>query len=165
MKIDGDSFVTLDYLIRVGQEETYPPGGQSEQVSFLMGRGVMPPGLEEAIIGLQVNDHRVLRLSPAQAYGEIDHDLIMEVPREEFPAELELHPGLVFETEDEEGRPAYFMIQEVRPDLVVIDFNHPLAGKELEVSFTVRQVREATPQDLEQCPSCSEGETGGTHRH
>ncbi len=165
MKIDKNSSVTIDYLICMGEREFYPPNGQPEEISFCMGWGAMPPGLEEAMLGKEVNHQQVLLLSPAEAYGEIDRELIMEVPRADFPPDLELRPGLVFETESEEGRQVYFVVQEVRPETVVIDFNHPLAGKELEITFTVRQVREATQEDLGQYHSYFEGEAEGSHQH
>jgi FKBP-type peptidyl-prolyl cis-trans isomerase SlyD len=162
MKIDKNSFVTIDYLIRMGERETYPPSGKPEEISFCMGWGAMPPGLEEAMMGMQTSDQKIVRLSPQEAYGDLDRELIMEVPRSDFAADIELKTGLIFETENEEGHPVYFIVQEVHPDHVVIDFNHPLAGKELEVSFTVRQVREATQEDLKEhhactCSQCAEG--------
>ena len=167
MKIDKNSFVTIDYLIKLGEDETYPPSGQPEEISFCLGWGAMPPGLEDAMLGMEPREGKVVLLSAEEAYGELDEELIMEVPREEFAPEVELQPGLVFETENEEEQIVYFIVQEVHPDKVVIDFNHPLAGKELEVSFTVRQVREATPEDLQQhqgC-TCSECGEGGPHQH
>jgi FKBP-type peptidyl-prolyl cis-trans isomerase SlyD len=165
MKIDKNSFVTIDYLIRLGEREFYPPSGTPEEISFCMGWGAMPVGLETAMMGMGPEEHKVLNLSPEEAYGGIDRELIMEVPRGDFAPDLELRPGLVFETENEDGHPVCFVVQEVKDDTVVIDFNHPLAGKELEVSFTVRQVREATPEDLEQDHSCFECEEGAPHRH
>ncbi len=164
MKIDKNSFVAIDYLIRMGEKDYYPPNGKPEEISFCMGWGVMPPGLEEALMGLEENVQKVVRLSAAEAYGETDQELIMEVPLSDFAPDVDLKPGQVFETEDEEGHQVYFVVQEVRPESAVIDFNHPLAGKELEVSFTVRQVREATPEDLQQQHSCFECE-GGEHKH
>jgi FKBP-type peptidyl-prolyl cis-trans isomerase SlyD len=167
MKIDKNSFVTIDYLIHLGKEETYPPDGKPEAISFCMGWGAMPPGLEEALIGMAVNDHKVITLAAEQAYGKFDDELVMEVPRADFGLEVELRPGLVFETENEEGQPVYFIVQEVGPESVRIDFNHPLAGKNLEVAFTIRQVREATPEDLKEhhtC-TCSECQEGGSHHH
>lgn len=164
MLIDKNSFVTIGYLIRMGEEEYYPQSGQPEEISFCMGWGVMPMGLEEALLGMEENEQKVVRLTAAEAYGETDQELIMEVPRGDFAPEVELNPGQVFETEDEEGNPVYFVVQEVRPDSAIIDFNHPLAGRELEVSFTVHQVREATPEDLQQQHSCVECE-GGSHQH
>ena len=101
------------------------------------------------MIGLEQGDQKVVHLSAEQAYGEFDQELVMEVPRADFAPDLELKPGLVFETENDEGQAVYFIVQEVKDDAVVIDFNHPLAGKDLEVTLSVRQVREATPEDLE----------------
>jgi FKBP-type peptidyl-prolyl cis-trans isomerase SlyD len=167
MKIDKSSCVTIDYLINLGKDETYPPDGKAEEISFCMGWGAMPPGLEEALLGLEENDHRVVTLSAEQAYGELDDELLMEVPRSDFAAEVEVRPGLVFETENEDGQEVFFIIKEVNDETVLIDFNHPLAGKDLEISFTIRQVREATPEDLKehQACTCSECQEGGSHQH
>jgi FKBP-type peptidyl-prolyl cis-trans isomerase SlyD len=167
MNIDKKSFVTIDYLINLGEAETYPPDGKPEEISFCMGWGAMPPGLEEALIGMQADESKVIKLAAEQAYGELDDELLMEVPRSDFGPEVELRPGMVFETENEDGQTVYFIVQEVRPDSVLIDFNHPLAGKDLEVSFTIRQVREATPEDLKehQACTCSACQEGGSHQH
>jgi FKBP-type peptidyl-prolyl cis-trans isomerase SlyD len=167
MKIDKNAFVTIDYLIRMGDQETYPPSGEPEEISFCMGWGSMPPGLEDAMQGLEAGDQKMVHLTPEEAYGEFDQELVMEVPRSDFAPDLELRPGLVFETENDEGHIVYFIVQEIKDDLVVIDFNHPLAGKALEVSFTVRQVRESTPEDLEgqEGCSCSQCTEGGPNSH
>lgn len=167
MKIEKNSFVTIEYLIRLGEQETYPPNGEPEEISFCLGWGVMPPGLEEAMLGLSPNDQRVVHLSAEEAYGEFDEEMVMEVDRGDFPPDQEIQPGLVFETENDEGNTVYFVVQEVKDDVVVIDFNHPLAGKALDITFTVRQVREATPEDLEehQGCTCSQCEEEGHHSH
>ena len=125
MKIDKNSFVTIDYLINLNDNETYPPDGKPEEISFCMGWGAMPPGLEETLMGLEENDHKVVKLSAAEAYGEFDDELLLEVPRSDFAPEVELRPGLVFETEDEDGQTVFFIVQEVQPDTVLINFNHP----------------------------------------
>ena len=167
MNIDKNSFVSIDYLINLGGGETYPPDGKAEEISFCMGGEAMPPGLEEALMGMKVDDSKVINLSAEAAYGELDEELLMEVPRSDFGPEVELRPGLVFETENEDGETVYFIVEEVRDESVHINFNHPLAGKDLEVSFTIRQVREATPEDLkeqETC-ACSECQEGGSHQH
>jgi FKBP-type peptidyl-prolyl cis-trans isomerase SlyD len=167
MKIDKSSFVTIDYLINLNDQETYPPDGQPEEISFCMGWGAMPPGLEEALLGLDVSDRKTVSLTAEEAYGAFDDELLMEVPRSDFAPEVELRPGLVFETENEDGQTVFFIVQEVRSETVLIDFNHPLAGKDLTVSFTIRQVREATPEDLkeQQVCTCSECQEGGSHQH
>ncbi len=164
MKINEKSYVTIEYLIRLGEKETYPPGGQPERVSFPMGQGIMPPGLEKALLGLSVNDHQVVHLNQEQAYGALDPELVMEVPRDDFPQGTEVRPGMIFETENDEGRPIFFLVREVGAQAVTIDFNHPLAGHALEVDFTIREVRETTPADLS-APACSCGCQGEPHQH
>jgi FKBP-type peptidyl-prolyl cis-trans isomerase SlyD len=167
MKIDKNSFVTIDYLINLDEDETYPPDGKPEEISFCMGYGAMPPGLEEALLGMGVDEEKTISLSAEEAYGEFDDELVMEVPRSDFGPEVELRPGLVFETENEDGQAVYFIVQEVGPESVHIDFNHPLAGRDLKVTCTIRQVREATPEDLKEhhACDCQECQEGGSHQH
>lgn len=162
MKVTSSSFVTIDYLIRTGDNEHYPRSGEPEELSFCLGWGLMPAPLEEAMLGMTLKEHKVVRLTPLQAFGEVDEKLILEVPRTDFAPEVHPEPGDVFETTDEEGHPTYFVVKAVQPDLVTIDFNHPLAGKEVEFVITVKGVREATPEDIK---SCSCPECGGSHPH
>ncbi|MFZ2087512.1 MAG: peptidylprolyl isomerase [Desulfobaccales bacterium] len=162
MKVTPNSFVTIDYVIRAGDDERYPKTGEPENMSFPMGFGLMPAPLEEAMVGMSLNEEKTVRLSPQQAFGEVDQELIQEVPRGEFDPSTNPEPGDVFETEDEEGHPVYFVVKSSGPENVVIDFNHPLAGKEVEFAITLKEVREATPEDVKGC-SCSE--CGGSHSH
>ncbi len=158
MKVSENSFVTIDYLIRLQGGQTFPASGVPETISFCMGHGMMPPALEAAMLGMAVNERKHVHLAPSEAYGEVDEELIIEVNRAEFGPEADLRPGLVFETLDDDNHPVYFVVVEVKPDTVVIDFNHPLAGKEVEIDFTIRGVREATPEDLSQCSCCGGGD-------
>jgi FKBP-type peptidyl-prolyl cis-trans isomerase SlyD len=167
MKVAANSVVSVDYLIRLSDGESYPKDGKAEEISFILGTGVMPPGLEEALVGLEAGDQKVVKLSPDQAYGEFDDSMVMEVDRKDFEHSLELEPGMVFETVDEENQPVFFIVSELKGERVVIDFNHPLAGKELEFSITIKNVREATPEDLaqQQACGCSSCGCGGEHNH
>ncbi|OGP71787.1 MAG: hypothetical protein A2Y80_04650 [Deltaproteobacteria bacterium RBG_13_58_19] len=164
MKVERNSFVTLDYLICREGRDLYPQDGQPAVISFCLGWGVMPPDLEESLLDMKVDEHKSVHLTPQQAYGEIDKNLIVEVPRADFDPQMELKPGLVYETMDEEDHPIHFIIREVQLEKVIIDFNHPLAGMELDISFTVRQVREATPEDLQHHQGCNSCQ-GDAHHH
>ena len=165
MKIDENSFVTIDYLIRLGNQETFPPNSQAEEISLCMNWGAMPPGLEKALIGMKAKEHKVVQLTPEEGYGELDQELIMEVPRSDFPEDMELGVGQVFETEDDEGHSMFFLVRELQDDAVVIDLNHPLAGKDLEVTVTVKQVRPATPEELKGVCTCEACASGSGHNH
>jgi len=162
MKVTPTSFVTIDYVIRTGESEYYPRTREPEELSFCLGWGLMPGPLEEAMVGMTKNEEKTIQLAPQEAFGEVDANLIQEVPRAEFDPEANPEEGDVFETTDEEGHPVYFVVREMRPESVVIDFNHPLAGKEVAFEITLKEVREATPDDVKgcSCPDC-----GGTHPH
>lgn len=149
MKIDKNSFVSLEYQLRIGKDEVYPAPNDYEEISLYLGGGGMPPGLEAALLGMEADEHKVVNLKPSEAFGEVDEKMIIEVSRAEFDPAVELRPGLIFDATDKKGQTSKFYIRELRPETVVIDFNHPLAGKELEISVTVREVREATPEDIE----------------
>lgn len=162
VKVNENSFVTIDYLIRLKGGQTFPQDGVPESIAFCLGHGVMPPALEDAMMGMAVQEHKNVHLTAAEAYGEVDQELLTEVARADFEGETDLRPGLVFETVDEEDHPVYFVVAEVKGDTVVIDFNHPLAGQDVEIDFTVKEVRPATPEDLQGCACCGGGEP---HQH
>jgi len=162
MRVTPTSFVTIDYLIRSDEDEYFPDTREPEELSFCLGAGLMPGPLEEALVGMAPNEHKTVRLSPEEGFGEVDENLILEVPRQEFDPEVNPEPGDVFETTDEEGHPVYFIVRSLESDSVVIDFNHPLAGKEVEFAITLKTVREATSEDLQAC-SCTD--CGGSHPH
>jgi len=166
MKVTPTSFVSIDYLIRTGDHDHYPRSGKPEELSFCLGCGLMPAHLEEALVGMALEELKTVRLTPQQAFGEVDEKLVLEVPRADFAPEVHPEPGDAFETTDEEGHPAYFVVKAVMPDTVTIDFNHPLAGKEVEFVITLKGVREATPEDMKTSScSCSCSQCGGSDPH
>jgi FKBP-type peptidyl-prolyl cis-trans isomerase SlyD len=164
MKITPTSFVTLDYLMRTADQDPLPPNAQGEEISLCLGMGLLPPSLEEAMVGMGINEQKTVRLTPEQSFGEVDESLITEVPRKDFDPVAAPKPGDVYETMDEQGHPVYFMVKELKDDTVVIDFNHPLAGKEVIFTITVKAVREATPEDLAGFSTCSCGRST-PHEH
>jgi len=162
MKVTPSSFVTIDYLIRTAESETFPDSGTPEELSFCLGCGLMPPDLEQALLGMSVHEHKVVTLSPEQAFGPVDDKLIQQVPLADFGQDRPPEPGDIFETVDEEGHTVYFVVRQVEADLATIDFNHPLAGKDVEFAITLKGVREASPEDIKGC-TC--GACGGDHPH
>jgi FKBP-type peptidyl-prolyl cis-trans isomerase SlyD len=99
--------------------------------------------------GKGAGDALQVKVSPDEGYGEHDPEKIEEVPRGEFPDELELKVGGILTATDPEGHEMDFLVKELRKDTVLVDFNHPLAGKTLHFDVTVREVRAATAEELE----------------
>ncbi len=149
MEIKKDSVVSVDYRLHLGDGKIIDESDPSDPLVYLHGHDEVIPGLEKALEGKKVGDSFKAQIPPEDAYGDYEPEGVEEVPREEFPAELELEAGGVVSATDEEGDDVDFLVKEIREKTVVVDFNHPLAGKTLHYEVTVREVRAATPEELE----------------
>ncbi len=149
MEIAKDTVVSIEYRLHLGDgkiiEETEP----GDPVVYLHGYEEIVPGLEKSLEGKKAGDSLQAQVSPADGYGDYDPEDVEEVPREEFPADMELVAGGIVTATDEDGDEVEFLIKEVRPGTVVVDFNHPLAGKTLHFEVTVKEVRKASAEELE----------------
>ncbi len=161
MKIAKGHVVAVDYSLHLGNGEVVDASEPGEPLTYLHGEGQIVPGLESALEGLDVGESRKVVVAPDQGYGARDPRGIQEVPRGAFPADLEFRPGLELTAEGEDGEPVPFTIREVKPESVVIDLNHPLAGETLHFDVTVREVRAATAEELEHGHAHGPGE----HHH
>jgi FKBP-type peptidyl-prolyl cis-trans isomerase SlyD len=149
MEITKDTVVSIDYRLHLGDGNIVDESDEGDPLVYLHGYEEIVPGLEKALEGKKAGDALKVTVAPEDAYGEYNQDGVEEVPREEFPPDLELEAGGVVTATDEDGDDVDFLVKEVREKTVVVDFNHPLAGKTLHFEVTVREVRKATPEELE----------------
>jgi FKBP-type peptidyl-prolyl cis-trans isomerase SlyD len=125
----------------------------ADPVEFYFGGADLLPKVEEALEGQGVGFDTHLHLEPEHAFGEYDSGLVCFEDRALFPAELE--PGMQFEglpegsATPDMAADAVYTVTEVYPSHVVLDGNHPLAGMALRLHVTVRDVREATAEEIE----------------
>lgn len=149
MKIAKGSVVGVDYSLHLGDGEVVDASEPGDPLIFLQGEEQIVPGLELALEGLEVGDTKQVVVAPADGYGEHDARGVEEVPRTAFPPDFEPQVGMELTAQGADGEPMPFTIREVKLESVVIDLNHPLAGKTLHFDITVREVRTATPEELE----------------
>ncbi len=116
-------------------------------LSFIVGKGQIIPGLEEKIKELKAGDNAKISVAPADAYGEYDNEAVQTLPREQF-AGLELTVGMTLYGQGEQGETVQVVVKNFDDETVQIDFNHPLAGKELLFAISVVEVRDATASEL-----------------
>jgi FKBP-type peptidyl-prolyl cis-trans isomerase SlyD len=149
MQIAKDSVVSIDYRLHLGDGKVIDESDPGEPLVYLHGYEEIVPGLEKALTGKKAGESLKVEVSPEEAYGEYDPKGVEEVPREDFPADMELEAGGIVTATDDEGDEVEFLVKELRGKTVVVDFNHPLAGKTLHFEATVREVRAATAEELE----------------
>ncbi len=149
MKIAKDSVVSLTYKLTDADgsllEQT------SDPISYLHGGydGIFPL-VEEALHGKDVGDSFSVTMSPDEAFGEYEHELVRVEPRNLFPKDVAV--GMQFEGGAEDDADEDYMlytVTEITADEVTVDGNHPLAGKTLTFSGSVTGVRAATAEELE----------------
>ena len=147
-QIEKDLVVTIEYKLTV-DDEVIDSSEDDGPLTYTHGYDNILPGLEDELLGMKVGESKVLALEPDDAYGEYDEEAFMDVAREEFSDEVPLEPGVELHLTDEDGEEAYAVIVEVGDENVTLDFNHPLAGKQLNFEIKVLEIRAADPQELE----------------
>ncbi|MBD3264731.1 MAG: peptidylprolyl isomerase [Candidatus Omnitrophica bacterium] len=128
--IQDGSKVKFDYTLTVEGEVVDTSKGK-EPLEYTQGQGQIIPGLEDKMQGLKTGDEKTIEVEAANAYGEVNPKAVQEVPKNMFPEDLELKPGMVLPLKDNEDRRFTATVREIKQDSVVLDLNHPLAGKDL----------------------------------
>ena len=148
-KISENMVVSLAYTLTVDGERI-DSTEEGESLVFIQGYGSIIPGLESSLYGMEKGQSRPVRVPAADAYGEYDLEQIVPIPMSEFPDDFDLEPGLELAMEDKDGDIVFARIVSVGKSRVKMDFNHPLAGKDLDFEITILDLRPATDEELEQ---------------
>ncbi|HAS23663.1 peptidylprolyl isomerase [Idiomarina loihiensis] len=154
--IAPNKVVAINYAVKTEDGQTLDQSKDGSPLNFIHGRGMLIPGLENALEGKKVGDSFTAEVKPEEAYGERHDGLIQTVPRNLF-GENEVQPGMQFRASTDQGEQSVVIV-EVKDDEVTVDGNHPLAGVNLNFDVEVIEVREATEQELEHGHVHTDGE-------
>lgn len=148
-QVADDVIVSLDYTLRLDDDQVIDSSEGGEPLEFIQGAGHIIPGLEKELYGMEVGEEKQVTVQPSDGYGERDESRIQTVGREAFQPGTELEPGMGVQMQDpQSGQVFQGTISQVNDDNVVIDFNHPLAGEALHFDVTIAGVRPATDEEL-----------------
>lgn len=147
-KVRKDLVVGLEYELFV-DGELLDSADNNDPLEFIQGCGQIIPGLEKEIEGMAVGETKEILVKAEDAYGEYDPEEYVELPKTEFPEDFPFEPGTEVMMESEEGEEIAAYIEEVTLDSVTLNFNHPLAGKDLNFKIKISSIREATPEEIE----------------
>jgi len=159
MKIASEnSVVGIEYEVKeAGTTEIVDSNKGGQPLEFITGKGHIIPGLENALEGMSVGESGDIMVKAEDAYGEYNAEAIQTLPIEQFEG-VELKEGLTLYGQGENGQTVQVTVKSFNDKEVNVDFNHPLAGKDLMFSVTVLSAREATADEA------SSGQVGG-HAH
>ena len=157
MQVARNSVVSLTYQLHDADGKLLEASEQP--VEYLHGgyHGIFPR-VEAALAGKSVGDSCEVRLEPEDAFGDYDAELVHVEPRDKFPENVKV--GMQFEGQSEGAHEAVvYTVTDIAEDKVVVDGNHPLAGRTLRFSCTVTEIRSATTEEI------SHGHVHGAHGH
>ena len=140
--------VSMEYTLSV-DGEVLDSSKDAGPLQFLAGHDNIVPGLEREMVGMKIGESKDVLVLPEDGYGEFEEEAFMEVPRSEFAADMELEVGLELNVTDEDGQNQLAFVESFNDKTVRLDFNHPLAGAELQFNVKVVGLREATAEELD----------------
>ncbi|MDH3445170.1 MAG: peptidylprolyl isomerase [Deltaproteobacteria bacterium] len=141
-EIRDGAIVTVEYTLTDNNGEFIESTSGKEPLTYIHGAGQIMPGLERALFGLKVGDQKKVQVSPEEGYGLPDEKAFQEIPKDKIPPDAQ-KVGAMLMTKSEDGRMIPIRIHKVTGNTVVVDFNHPLAGKTLNFDVKVKDIKAA----------------------
>ena len=171
MKVEKNNVISLIYSLRIpdsdGETDVVEVVTEEDPMFFIQGISGLPEGFENQIEGLKEGDNFEFTVSPEEGYGDYDEEAIVELPKAVFQMEDVnqdelLQIGNIIPMTNEDGERMHGQVVEVQENVVIMNFNHPLAGKEMHFKGRILSIRHATEEEI------SHGHihgTGGVHHH
>ncbi len=147
MTIAKDKVVSINYTLKGDDGNIIDTSEGRAPLEYLHGHGMLLPKFEEALADHNPGDKLTCDLAAKDGYGEYDESLVTEVPRSQFDTDMEIEVGMAFQAMTESG-PAIVTVTKVTPDVITVDANDSLAGKNLHFAVEVLEVRDATEDEL-----------------
>ena len=137
--IENGQKVKIHYTGTLDDGNKFDSSEGRDPLEFETGSGMVIPGFDSAVRDMEVGGKKTVTLPAKEAYGELREEMIGDIPRDRFPADLELAIGMPLQMEGPQG-PLPVVIKEVKEDAVTIDANHPLAGKDLTFALELVEI-------------------------
>lgn len=145
MAIETNQIVAIEYEVSDGNTIVDSNIGGAPLV-FMFGKGQIIPGLENGIVNMSIGEKSELLIKAEDAYGEYNDEAKQEVPKDQF-AGIDLEVGMSLYGQGEDGGTVQVIVKEIGAENVIIDFNHPLAGKDLTFNVSINNIREASAEE------------------
>jgi FKBP-type peptidyl-prolyl cis-trans isomerase SlpA len=132
--------VKVHYKGTLSNGEIFDSSEGRDPLEFTLGSGQVIPGFDKGIQGMKINESKTINIPFAEAYGDVREDLIQEVAKKDLPPEIKPEVGLKLASQTPDGQQIPLVVTEVKENSIVVDANHPLAGKDLTLEITLVEV-------------------------
>jgi len=139
-QVGKNDSVTVHYKCTTHDGLVFTSKEQDKPLRFTVGKGNLLKPIEEGLIGMKLNETKVISIPHQRAYGDVHKGLIREIDKKLLPENVEVKVGLQLTSTHKDGSEIHFRIAEVMENSVIIDGNHPLAGKDLEFEIELIEI-------------------------
>jgi FKBP-type peptidyl-prolyl cis-trans isomerase SlyD len=154
--------VGIEYEVKeAGTTQVVDSNKGGKALEFIMGKSQVIPGLEKALVGMEEGESGDIHVKADEAYGERKDEAMQTLPREQF-AGVDLVKDMTLYGQNDDGQSTQVIVKSFDDKEVTIDFNHPLAGKDLMFSIKVLSVRQTTVEELTSGAIGGPAEEGGS---
>jgi FKBP-type peptidyl-prolyl cis-trans isomerase SlyD len=154
--------VGIEYEVKeAGTTDVVDSNKGGQPLEFIIGKGQIIPGLENALVGMTQGESGDIIVKAAEAYGDVNPEAMQTLPKEQFEG-VDLVEGMTLYGQGENGQQTQVIVKSFDDKEVQVDFNHPLAGKDLMFSVTVLSAREATADEVSSGVVGGEPASGGS---
>ncbi len=143
--IEFASAVLMHFTLSLADGTLVDSSQDGDPLSFSLGDGTLDAGLESLLLGLHAGDKAQFKLAPGQAFGEPDAGNVHHMPRGDFPPDMALAEGAVVEFTTPGGDAVAGTVLAIGDESITVDFNHPLAGRQLSFQVEIIDVTTPTP--------------------
>ena len=140
----GDK-VKVHYHGKLSSGETFDSSAGREPLEFEVGSGMVIKGFDDGVTGMTVGDKKTINIPFDDAYGPRNPDMVIEMPKNKFPKDLDLEVGMPLGMSDQQGQQFQVTIVEIKEDVVLLDANHPLAGQDLVFDLELVEIVGSPP--------------------
>ena len=142
MTVTDGKTISMEYTLTLDNKEVLDTNVGEAPLKFTQGSHEIIPGLETALEGMKTGESKQVTVAPEQGYGEVNPQAIQEVPIDQIPPDAR-KVGAQLQGKDGQGRMVTPKVKEVKEQVVVLDFNHPLAGKTLFFDVKILDIQTA----------------------
>ena len=135
----GDK-IKVHYHGKLSDGETFDSSEGRDPLEFEVGSGMVIKGFDDGVTGMSVGEKKTIQIPFADAYGPINPEMIIEMPKDRFPEDLELGIGMPLMMSDQQGQQFQVKIVEIKEEAVMLDANHHLAGKDLTFDLELVEI-------------------------
>jgi FKBP-type peptidyl-prolyl cis-trans isomerase 2 len=144
-RVKSGDRVKVHYHGRLTNGETFDKSEGREPLEFEVGCGMVIKGFDDGVTGMLVGEKKTITIPFNEAYGPKNPEMIIDMPRNRFPQDMELEVGMALAMNDGQGQQFEVVVTQIKEDAVMLDANHPLAGKDLIFDLELMEIVGGSP--------------------